>query len=186
MYDGLCAMFAWWMYSVCPVVCPVVGITDLLPPSSTLHHLLACLLVRRDWDPLPPPPLSQAAPDLHTARARAQHGSSSTLEVGIAPQPGEVGRSRCAWDHHGFPSLLGGGSLSRIQVYFACILLYSVVFLKIHLIFAYSNVFDLTLRIVKYSVCIVCVFVCITCVLCVYSCVFRGVEQCTQIQVQYK
>ena len=32
MYDGLRAMFAWWMYSVCPVVCPVVGITDLLPP----------------------------------------------------------------------------------------------------------------------------------------------------------
>ena len=31
MYDGLCAMFAWWMYYVCPVVCPVVGITDLLP-----------------------------------------------------------------------------------------------------------------------------------------------------------
>ena len=35
MYDGLCAMVAWWMYSVCPVVvCPVVGITDLLPPGS--------------------------------------------------------------------------------------------------------------------------------------------------------
>ena len=63
--------------------------------------LLACLLVIRDWDPLPPPPLSQAAPDLHTARARAQHGSSSTLEVGIAPQPGEVGRSRCAWQWGG-------------------------------------------------------------------------------------
>ena len=48
MYDGLCAMFAWWMYSVCPVVCPVVGITDLLPRVrlmiQTENHLLACLL----------------------------------------------------------------------------------------------------------------------------------------------
>ena len=60
-----------------------------------------------------------------------------------------------------FPSLLGGISLSRIQLYYACILLYSVVLLKIHRIFAYSNVFDLTLRIVQYSVCILLVFMCI-------------------------
>ena len=64
-------------------------------------------------------------------------------------------------NHHGFPSLFGGGSLSRIQVYFACIPLYSAVFLKIHRIFAYSNVFDLNLRIVKYSVYIVRVVMCI-------------------------
>ena len=46
MYDGLCAMFAWWMYYVCPVVCPVVGITDLLPPRKTrlaLRSLVARL-----------------------------------------------------------------------------------------------------------------------------------------------
>ena len=65
--------------------------------SPALSVLLLQGIFKRDWDPLPPPPLSQAAPDSHTARTRAQHGSSSTLEVGIAPQPGEVGRSRCAW-----------------------------------------------------------------------------------------
>ena len=70
-------------------------------------------------------------------------------------------RRECNAVQGGFPSLLRGGSLSRIHVYFACIPLYSVVFLKIHRIFAYSNVFDLTLRIVKYSVCILFVFMCI-------------------------
>ena len=69
--------------------------------------------------------------------------------------------SNIFWNHHGFPSLLGCFSLSRIQVYFACIPMYSGVLLKIHRIFAYSNVFDLTLRIVRYSVCILCVFMCI-------------------------
>ena len=69
--------------------------------------------------------------------------------------------SRVGGNQGVFPSLLGGFSLSSIQVHFACIPLYSVVFLKIHRIFAYSNVFDLTLRVVKYSVCILLVFMCI-------------------------
>ena len=51
MYDGLCAMFAWWMYYVCPVVCPVVGITDLLPYDRDAK--LRCAPRPPWWTPSP-------------------------------------------------------------------------------------------------------------------------------------
>ena len=95
----------------------------------------------------------RGTPGMHRPLPRAGSGAEKWSTLG-RPLP----RCRNRWV---FPSLLGGFSLSRIQVYFACIPMYSGVLLKIHRIFAYSSVFDLALRIVKYFIYILRVFMCI-------------------------
>ena len=69
-----------------PFQAHVKHVTRITTGCTWLHAqracLLACLLVIRDSDPLPPLPLLQAAPDSHTARSVARSARPQILEVG--------------------------------------------------------------------------------------------------------
>ena len=80
-------VFAWWMYYVCPVVCPVVGITDLLPPLPLYSHVCGCTSATLHFATLRMP-RDRALPAFRPVRLPATHGPGTRLlqrssELGI-------------------------------------------------------------------------------------------------------